>query len=149
MTTHATPYRMNYQTTFRPAEIRVSPARPRRIPWRAIAVVLVLASGIVASGVAVFSVPKFGGRPAKTPLAVKSLHAVAEAWRANHGNECPTPQRLKEEKELAASSELIDAWGSPYVILCSDEATTVISFGPDKKARTEDDIVFPDGRAPR
>ena len=154
MTTHATPYRMNYQTTFRPAEIRVSPARarPRRhlhVPW--FVACALLAGGLVASAVAVYSVPKFVDFPRDpTKNSVKALHAVAEAWRANHMSEgCPTAQRLQEEKELATSSEIVDPWGSPYSIRCSDEATAVISFGPDKKSGTEDDIVFPDTRSPQ
>jgi hypothetical protein len=118
MTTHATPYRMNYQTTFRPAEIRVSPARarPRRhlhVPW--LLACVLLAGGLVASAVAVYSVPKFVDFPRDpTKNSVKALHAVAEAWRANHM-----------------------------------KATAVISFGPDKKSGTEDDIVFPDTRSPQ
>ena len=75
--------------------------------------------------------------------SVKSLHAVVEAWRANHADECPTLQRLKDERELAASTSVNDAWGAPYKIVCDDEVTRVISFGPDRREGTADDIVFP------
>jgi len=109
-----------------------------------------LALSAVAVAVSVYATPRFvHGPPDPTKNSIKALHAVAEGWRANHmGEGCPTPQRLKDEKELAASSEVADPWGSPYVIRCSDEATTVVSLGADGKAGTEDDIVFPDTRPP-
>ncbi len=74
---------------------------------------------------------------------LKALHAVAEMWRASHGDECPSVQRLKDDKDLAESSDLNDAWGSPYKIMCDDQSTTVSSFGPDRKEGTRDDIRFP------
>ncbi len=101
--------------------------------------------GLIAGGIAVYAVPKFQqAQKDNTRNSLKALHAVTEAWRANHGNDCPTVQRLKEEKELAASSDINDAWGDPYKIQCDDDATTVVSWGPDKKEGTQDDIRFPD-----
>jgi general secretion pathway protein G len=104
--------------------------------------------GLIAGGIAVYAVPKFQqAQRDNTKNSLKALHAVAEAWRANHANECPTAQRLKEEKELAASSDINDAWGDPYKIQCDDDATIVMSWGPDKKEGTQDDIKFPDTSA--
>ncbi len=101
--------------------------------------------GLIAGGIAVYAVPKFQkAQVDNTRNSEKALHAVAESWRANHGNDCPTPQRLKDEKELAASSEINDAWGTPYKINCDDDSTTVLSAGPDKKEGSQDDIRFPD-----
>ena len=100
--------------------------------------------GLIAGGIAVYAVPKFQKAQKDSALnSLKALHAVAEAWRANHGNDCPTPQRLKEEKELSASSDINDPWGDPYKIQCDDDSTTVYSYGPDKKEGTQDDIRFP------
>jgi general secretion pathway protein G len=101
--------------------------------------------GLIAGGIAVYAVPKFQqAQKDNTRNSAKALHAVAEAWRANHGNDCPTVQRLKDEKELAASSDINDAWGTPYKIQCDDDATTIVSNGPDKKEGSQDDIRFPD-----
>jgi hypothetical protein len=80
---------------------------------------------------------------ADTLNALKVLHTIAEAWRANHGNECPTVQRLKDERELAASTSTNDAWGSPYKVLCDESETHVVSFGPDRREGTADDVAFP------
>ena len=123
---------------------RRSRLRSRGVTLVEILIVLAIV-GLIAGGIAVYAVPKFQqAQKDNTKNSLKALHAVAEAWRANHGNECPTPQRLKEEKELAASSDINDAWGDPYKIQCDDDATTVLSWGPDKKEGTQDDIKFPD-----
>lgn len=101
--------------------------------------------GLIAGGIAVYAVPKFQkAQVDNTRNSEKALHAVAESWRTNHANDCPTAQRLKDEKELSASSEINDAWGMPYKIQCDDESTTIVSSGPDKKEGSQDDIRFPD-----
>ena len=102
--------------------------------------------GLIAGGIAVYAVPKYQkAQVDATRTSAKNLQQIAESWRTNHGNDCPTPQRLKDEKELSASSEINDAWGSPFKIDCPDESTTtVISSGPDKKENTQDDVRFPD-----
>jgi len=76
--------------------------------------------------------------------SLKALHAVAEMWRATHVDECPSPQRLKDDKDLDPSSDLNDPWGSPYKIVCDDDSTTVVSFGPDGKEGTPDDLRYPE-----
>ena len=101
--------------------------------------------GLIAGGIAVYAVPKYQkAQVDATRTSAKNLQQIAESWRTNHGNDCPTPQRLKDEKELAASSEINDAWGTPYKIQCDDDSTTVLSAGPDKKEGSQDDIRFPD-----
>jgi len=101
--------------------------------------------GLIAGGIAVYAVPKFKeAQISSTKNNLKSLQAIADGWRANHANDCPTVQRLKEEKELSASSEVNDAWGSAYKIQCDDENTVIVSFGPDKKEGTKDDLMFPE-----
>jgi hypothetical protein len=155
MTTPATnqsPYRMNFTSKFRPVETLVVTRvvsrpveRDFRVPWISLLLGLLAGSMLLSVALFVYSAPKIVDGPRdETKSCIKALHAAAEAWRANHGNECPTVQRLKDEKELAASSEIADKWGTPYLIWCNDDATTVVSFGPDKKKGTEDDVVFPD-----
>jgi len=75
--------------------------------------------------------------------SLKALHAVVEAWRANHADECPTVQRLIDERELAASTSVADPWGSPYKIVCEEDATRAISFGADRREGTADDVAVP------
>jgi hypothetical protein len=119
-------------------------------PRRNLLVLIACAAFMFVTGLAAlasaFAEPKFccGLGRDTTKNTMKALHAVAEAWRVNHGNECPTPQRLKEDKELAASTDVRDAWAEPYEIRCDGEATTVISSGPDRRKGTTDDITFPE-----
>ncbi len=124
--------------------MRLRRALSRGVTLVEILIVLAIV-GMIAGGIAVYAVPKFQqAQKDSTRNNLKALHAVAEAWRANHANECPTPQRLKDEKELSVSSDTNDPWGDPYKIQCDDESTTVYSFGPDKKEGTQDDIRFPE-----
>jgi hypothetical protein len=81
-------------------------------------------------------------------LSEQDLQSIADGWRADHDNACPTPRRLKREKQLSAGSSLNDPWGSPFQIICKGDDTTVVSFGPDKLRGTLDDIQFPP-RTPR
>ncbi|HEY1959652.1 MAG TPA: type II secretion system protein [Polyangiaceae bacterium] len=137
-----------------PTGVRAKRARGRVAPFvnkalqrgvTLVEILIVLAIvGLIAGGIAVYAVPKFQqAQKDSAKNSLKALHAVAEAWRANHGTDCPTPQLLKEQKELSASSDTNDPWGDPYKIQCDDDNTTVISFGPDKKEGTQDDIKFP------
>ena len=129
--------------------IDVARARRARRGQRGVTLVeilIVLAIvGLIAGGIAVYAIPKFQqAQKDAAKTSEKTLHTAAESWRTNHGNDCPTAQRLKDEKEIAASSDINDPWGNAYKIQCDDDATTIVSFGPDKKEGSQDDTRFPD-----
>jgi general secretion pathway protein G len=115
-----------------------------------IEILIVLAIvGMIAGGVAVYAVPKFKESQIKSAkISAQDLQSIADGWRADNGNDCPTPQRLKTEKQMSAGSSLNDPWGAPWKIACDGEQTTVISNGPDKKEGTPDDIHFPPDEQP-
>ncbi len=121
-------------------------ARKRARGVTLVEILIVLAIvGLIAGGIAVYAIPKFiQAQKDTTKQSAIALHTVSEAWRANHGNDCPTPQLLKDQKELSVTSSIVDAWGTPFKIFCEDDSTTVISFGPDKKESTADDIRIPE-----
>lgn len=128
-------------------------ARCRRALARGVTLIeilIVLAIvGMIAGGVAVYAVPKFKSSQVKTAMiSAQDLQQIADGWRADNGNDCPTPQRLKTEKQMSAGSSLNDPWGAPWKINCDGETTTVISSGPDKKEGTPDDIHFPPDEQP-
>jgi hypothetical protein len=74
---------------------------------------------------------------------LKTFHAAVQAWRAANPNECPTLERLKDERTLAASSITNDAWGTPYKVMCDEDESHIVSFGADRREGTADDIQYP------
>lgn len=80
---------------------------------------------------------------------LRALHAAVEVWRVGHSDECPTLARLMTDGVLAASSSTVDDWGTAYKIVCDDDDTHVVSYGPDRREGTPDDIVYPVPSAPR
>lgn len=112
-----------------------------------IEILIVLAIvGLIAGGIAVVAVPQFNkAKIDSTKTSAIALYQAAELWRTDHSTECPTAELLKQEKKVSATSKITDAWDRPYKIVCGDEDTmTVISFGPDGKENTPDDIKVPD-----
>lgn len=116
-----------------------------------IEILIVLAIiGLIAGGVAVVAIPKFQqARIDQAKIDARTIHPIAEKWRIDHpGDECPTVERLRAERELSSAAKITDPWDSPYKILCSDDEVVVSSFGPDKKEGTQDDIRIPEALAP-
>ena len=105
--------------------------------------------GLIAGGVAVVAVPKYAEaqkKQAKTDA--RTIHPVGrEVPRRPPRRQCPTVELLRAEKELSAASKITDPWDTPYKILCDDEDIAVLSFGPDKKEGTADDIRVPENAA--
>lgn len=115
-----------------------------------IEILIVLAIvGLIAGGVAVVAVPKFQEAQKKQAQTdARTIHPAAEKYRVDHPSEqCPTVELLREKKELSAASKITDPWDTPYKILCGDDDLSVISFGPDKKEGTADDIRIPETSA--
>ena len=74
-----------------------------------IEILIVLAIvGMIAGGVAVYAVPKFKESQVKSAkISAQDLQSIADGWRADNGNDCPTPARLKQEKQMSAGSSFI------------------------------------------
>lgn len=115
-----------------------------------IEILIVLAIiGLIAGGVAVVAVPQFEkARITQGKQDVGRLQQAVELWRSqNPGGECPTMEKLKADKIVAASTKPADPWDSPYEIVCDPEDTIIVSYGPDKKKNTKDDLRVPDNAA--
>lgn len=128
---------------------RLNLRRLRRLASRGVTLIeilIVLAIvGLIAGGVAVVAIPKYAEaqkKQAKTD--VLQIHPVAEKYRVDHPGNCVTVEQLKTEKELSAGSKITDPWETPYQIRCAEDETYVLSFGPDKKEGTADDIKIPE-----
>lgn len=111
-----------------------------------IEILIVLAIvGLIAGGVAVVAVPKYQeSQKNQAKIDARTVHPVAEKYKVDHPGVCPTVEQLRAEKELSAASKITDPWDSPYKIVCGDDELYVISFGPDKKENTADDIRIPE-----
>jgi general secretion pathway protein G len=111
-----------------------------------IEILIVLAIvGLIAGGVAVVAVPKYQeSQKNQAKIDARTVHPVAEKYKVDHPGVCPTVEQLRAEKELSAASKITDPWDTPYKIVCSDDDIYVLSFGPDKKEGTADDIRIPE-----
>lgn len=123
---------------------RVKRAAARGVTLIEILIVLAIV-GLIAGGVAVVAIPKFAQAQKDTAKNdVRTIHPIAEKYRLDHPGQCPTVEQLRAERELSAASKITDPWDTPYAIRCADDETFVLSFGPDKKEGTADDIRIPD-----
>jgi len=111
-------------------------------------VVAILA--MVASGVAVFALPRFQDSQKKTAESgARTIRMAVQQWQAaNNETSCPTVSQLIQDKQLDSGQNTNDPWGQAYNLNCSDDEVTVTSNGPDKKKGSKDDISVPKGAAP-
>jgi general secretion pathway protein G len=108
--------------------------------------IVVVIMGLISGGIAMAIFPMLERAKLNTThTSARILRQGALAWRGlNASDECPTPQRLRDEGTLDLGAKLTDAWEMPYKIECRDTGeTVVISMGPDKHA-SADDIVEPE-----
>lgn len=108
--------------------------------------IVVVILGLISTGVAVAVLPRLKEASIKTSKSsAMVLRQAAEQWRGtNAGDKCPTAQMLQQEKLIDSASKITDAWETPFKVICEDEETYVVSFGPDKKEGTQDDIRVPE-----
>lgn len=129
----------------RAAQGRSGKAAKRGVTLIEILIVLAII-GLIAGGVAVVAVPQFEkARITQAKQDVGRLQQAVELWRSqNPGGECPSMEKLKADKIVAASTKPADPWDTPYEIICDPDETTIISYGPDKKKNTKDDLKIPE-----
>ena len=127
---------------------RIARAANRGVTLIEILIVLAIV-GLIAGGVAVVAVPKYAEAQKKQAQTdARTIHPAAEKYRVDHpGEQCPTVELLREKKELSQASKITDPWDTPYKIFCGEEDVAVMSFGPDKKENTNDDIRVPENAA--
>jgi len=76
--------------------------------------------------------------------ACDTVRQATMQWKALHmGEDCPTVEQLKAEKDLDTGFSVKDPWGSPFKLSCESDEITCSSSGPDKKEGTTDDIIVP------
>lgn len=107
--------------------------------------IVVAIIAMVASGVAVFALPKFREAQKKTAeTGARVIRSAIQDWqRVNNESSCPTMSQLVQEKHIDSAANTDDPWGEPYVLTCTEDDVIVTSMGPDKKKGTADDIRVP------
>ncbi|HVU03117.1 MAG TPA: type II secretion system protein [Polyangiaceae bacterium] len=125
--------------------------RVRRAVERGVTLVEVLIVvaiiAMVASGVAVFALPKYKEAQIKqAETGARVIRGAIQNWqRVNNEVSCPTIQQLVQEKEIDSATNTQDPWAQDYILQCTDDDVIVASNGPDKKRGTPDDIRVPKG----
>jgi general secretion pathway protein G len=76
-------------------------------------------------------------------IQLKEYEGAYTRWVADNEGECP--ENLDALLKYTNKKDVKDSWGMPYVMKCGEGVPTdskfgVISFGPDKKEGTEDDL---------
>lgn len=107
--------------------------------------IVVAIIAMVASGVAVFALPKFKEAQKKTAeTGARVIRSAIQDWqRVNNESTCPTMSQLVQEKHIDSAANTDDPWGEAYILSCSDDDVIVTSKGPDKKKGTADDVRVP------
>jgi general secretion pathway protein G len=76
--------------------------------------------------------------------ACNTIRSAITMWKQAHpGEDCPTLDQLKKDKNLDRGFVSKDAWGNPFKPTCETDEIICMTAGPDKKEGTEDDIIVP------
>ena len=107
--------------------------------------IVVAIIAMVASGVAVFALPRYKEAQIKSAeTGARVIRGAIQNWqRVNNESTCPTISQLVQEKQLDSASNTSDPWGEQYILSCTDDDVMVASNGPDKKKGTPDDVSVP------
>jgi general secretion pathway protein G len=76
--------------------------------------------------------------------ACNTIRSATTVWKQAHpGEDCPTLDQLRQEKNLDKGFVMKDAWGNSFKLTCETDDIICTTAGPDKKEGTEDDIIVP------
>src|SRR3954467_2693726 len=91
--------------------------------------IVVAIIAMVASGVAVFALPKYKEAQIKSAeTGARVIRGAIQNWqRINNESTCPTVQQLVQEKELDSATNTADPWNEQYILACSDDDVMVAS----------------------
>jgi general secretion pathway protein G len=102
--------------------------------------IVMVIMALVAGGAAFAILPRLKDAKIKqTQQDAKKIASAAELY-LSESDDCPTVDKLVEQKILSSKSNTKDAWDNDYAIECDEDGATVRSGGPDKQMGTEDDI---------
>jgi len=122
---------------------RKRPARRRKaregMTLIEIMIVMVIMA-LIAAGAGFAIVPQLTKAKIKsTQQDSKAIAAAAEMYLAEN-KDCPTVQKLVDQKILNKKNHTKDAWDNDFVIECDEDGPVVRSSGPDGQMGNDDDI---------
>jgi general secretion pathway protein G len=102
--------------------------------------IVMVIMALVAAGAGFAIVPQLQKAKIKsTQQDAKSIAAAAEMYMAEN-KDCPTVQKLLDQKILNKKNHTKDAWDNDFAIECDDDGAVVKSGGPDGQLGNDDDI---------
>jgi len=102
--------------------------------------IVMVIMALIAAGAGFAIVPQLTKAKIKTTQQdAKAIGAAAELYMAEN-NDCPTVEKLVEERILNKKNRTQDAWDNPYTIECDEDGPVVRSAGPDGQMGNDDDI---------
>ncbi|MEY4578242.1 MAG: hypothetical protein RL701_2945 [Pseudomonadota bacterium] len=102
--------------------------------------IVMVIMALIAAGAGFAIIPQLNKAKIKATLAdAKSIGAAAEMYLAEN-KDCPSVQKLIDNKTLNKKNRTKDAWDNEYTIECDEDGPVVRSAGPDGQMGNDDDI---------
>lgn len=102
--------------------------------------IVMVIMALIAAGAGFAIVPQLQKAKIKsTQQDAKAIGAAAEMYLAEN-KDCPTVQKLIDQKILNKKNHTKDAWDNDFTIECDDDGPVVRSGGPDGQMGNDDDI---------
>ena len=102
--------------------------------------IVMVIMALIAAGAGFAIVPQLQKAKVKsTQQDAKAIGAAAEMYLAEN-KDCPTVQKLIDQKILNKKNHTKDAWDNDFTIECDDDGPVVRSGGPDGQMGNDDDI---------
>ena len=102
--------------------------------------IVMVIMALVAAGAGFAIVPQLQkARIKSTQQDAKAISAAAEMYLAEN-KDCPSVQKLVDNKILNKKNHTKDAWDNEFTIECDEDGALVKSAGPDGQMGNDDDI---------
>src|ERR1044071_9824050 len=85
--------------------------------------IVVAIIAMVASGVAVFALPRYKEAQIKSAeTGARVIRGAIQNWqRVNNESTCPTISQLVQEKHIDSAANTDDPWNQPYILQCTED----------------------------
>jgi general secretion pathway protein G len=121
-----------------------SSARKKRIAQAGMTLIeimiVMVIMALIAAGAGFAIVPQLTKAKIKTTQSDAKAIAQASIMYMTENKDCPTVQKLVDQKILDRKQRTKDAWDNEYAIECDEDGPVVRSAGPDGQMGNDDDI---------